>query len=248
MMFKFSKPETWNYMPLYEKIAYYSKMLTRDYAPYVDKLEAKHIVKELCGDTIQVAPVKRILSGPDDFTEADIDPLCMIKSSHGSGWNINMTTDTKVDEVKELLNKWNCVYRESETQYKYIQPRFFIEEKVDDAVLGITDKAITYMFRCIHGVPVTIGIRQGAVQHSYDMNWKQLAIDHKQPDSPISKPENINEMIMLAKRLSKPFEFVRIDFYLGKDGIYLSEYTFTPSAGFRLYSMKVEKELGKLWR
>lgn len=247
-MFTFSKPETWKYMPLYEKITYYSKMLTSAYSPYVDKLEAKRIVKEICGDDIQVAPVKRILNGPNDFTEADIDPNCMIKTTHGCGWNISMSANTKVDEVKELLNKWNCVYSENENQYKYIQPRFFIEEKVDDAVLGITDTAITYMFRCIHGVPVTIGIRQGSVQHSYDMNWKQLPINHKQPDSPIRKPANIDEMIALAKRLSKPFEFVRIDFYLGKDGIYLSEYTFTPSAGFRLYSMKVEKELGKLWQ
>ena len=48
--------------------------------------------------------------------------------------------------------------------------------------------------------------------------------------------------------LSAPFEFVRMDFYIDiEDKIYLSEYTFTPAAGFQYYSCKVEKELGKIW-
>jgi hypothetical protein len=55
-------------------------------------------------------------------------------------------------------------------------------------------------------------------------------------------------MIELAEILSAPFEFVRIDFYLSSDRkIYFSEYTFTPSGGYRFYTNNIEAELGKLW-
>ena len=240
---------TWAYMPLFEKIAYYKTILNESYSPFVDKLEAKRIVKELCGDDIQVARVKRIMNGPDDFSDADIDPRYMIKASHGCGWNISMTSDTNIADVKALLHSWNSTYSASnEAQYKYIVPRFFIEEKVNDKEVGITDAAITYMIACIRGSPVTFIIRKRSEQSCYDMNRHVLGIRATQPASPFPIPAGFDAMIQLAKKLSKPFEFVRIDFYVGHDGIYLSEFTFTPRAGFMLYSMQKEKEFGKLWK
>jgi hypothetical protein len=248
MSYTFKKPANWSTLPLYSKLIYYKTIVGEDYAPYVDKLEAKRIVKEICDDDIKVAKVKRILSGPDDFTQNDIDPNFMIKAAHGSGWNISMTAETKVEDVKVRLKEWNRTYIGSgENQYKYIKPQFFIEEKMDDAILGRTDSAVTYMFRCIYGVPVTIGVRSRMAQNSYDMNWNLLELRTKKSSDFFEKPAQLDEMIRLAKKLSKEFEFVRIDFYLGKDGIYFSEFTFTPNGGYRLYSHKMEQELGGLW-
>ena len=60
--------------------------------------------------------------------------------------------------------------------------------------------------------------------------------------------EAMNRMFDAAKILSNPFEFVRIDFYLGADNkIYFSEFTFTPHAGLQVYSNEMELKLGKLW-
>jgi len=249
MAFTFPKPMTWAYMPLFEKIAYYKTILNESYSPFVDKLEAKRIVKEMCGDDIKVADVKRILDDPDDFSEADIDTHSMIKASHGCGWNISMAADTNVADVKALLHSWNHTYSASnEAQYKYIAPRFFIEEKVNDKEIGITNVAITYMITCVRGSPITFIVRKQSEQSCYDMNKRVLGIRATQPVTPFLLPAEFDTMIQLAKKLSKPFEFVRIDLYIGHDGIYLSEFTFTPRSGFMLYSMQKEKEFGKLWK
>ncbi len=55
-------------------------------------------------------------------------------------------------------------------------------------------------------------------------------------------------MIEISEKLAKPFELVRIDFYLGKSGkIYFSEYTFTPNDGNIILSLQQEFQLGKIW-
>ena len=241
---RFPKPLTWKYMPLYEKIAYYTSTLDERYSPYVDKLTAKSIVASMTDD-VCVAPVVRVLTGPDDVHESDMNPLHIVKSTHGSGWNTGLTT---VEEVREKLHAWNRPYdgAVAEKQYRYITPRFFIEEKVEDAIVGSTDAAIVYMFRCIHGNPVTIGVKQGKLQNSYDMSWKLLKsaqITIPQPSQPL-----LDRMITAARCLSAPFEFVRIDFYIATgERIYFSEFTFSPAGGNRIFPMPIEKELGRLW-
>jgi hypothetical protein len=240
MSFTFKKPDNWSSMPLYMKIKFYKTKMNADYAPYVDKLKAKEIVTSLCTD-IKVARVIRILDGPNDFTEADINDKHMIKATHGSGWNINMNANTSVTEVKKLLNKWNCIYNPvGELQYQYIIPRFFIEEKID----GVAGNAIVYMIRCIHKKPVTIGVKLNNIQNSYDIDWNIIG-NNNLPS--IQKPECLPQMLKIAELLSAPFEFVRIDFYIENNSIYFSEYTFTPAGGAKIFSTELEMRLGELW-
>jgi hypothetical protein len=44
------------------------------------------------------------------------------------------------------------------------------------------------------------------------------------------KPAHWEEMLQRASDLSKPFDFVRVDLYDLPDGVYFSEFTFTPNA------------------
>ena len=65
----------------------------------------------------------------------------------------------------------------------------------------------------------------------------------------INKPNELDKMINLSRILSKPFEFVRIDFYISKNSdIYFCEFTFTPNSGFQVYSDDIEFKLGTLWK
>jgi len=237
---------TWVYMPLFQKIEYYKTVITEDYADYVDKIEAKAIVSRMTDNTVQCAKIIRILNDPNDITEADLNPNHMIKSSHGCGWNINITETTKIDTVKKFLNIWNTHYiGNNEPHYKFIRPRFFIEEKIIDAALGQTANAIVYLIRCIRGKPFVIGVRTQKGQNTYDMDWKPIKPIE---DPAIEKPKQLNAMLDAAKQLSAPFEFVRVDFYIGQDdNLYFSEFTFTPSGGNPFYSRKDEHFFGKLW-
>ena len=265
--FSFNKPKNWSELPLFEKIAFTRKRFSADYAPYVDKLEAKKIVKQVCGDKIHIPKIIRILKNCEDISEKDINPNHMIKNAHGSGYNIIFYKDNKKNDInkiklilKENNKKYNPCY---ETQYKYIEPRFFIEEKIDDKQFGKNGNAITYMLRCFHGVPAAITFldkkkdEQDHYLFNHDKTIKKIDLDYNffVKQKPINFKLDIpsNEMIIkmynLASILSKPFEFVRIDFYIGKeDKIYFSEYTFTPGAGSQNYPMDIEMQLGKLWK
>ena len=81
------------------------------------------------------------------------------------------------------------------------------------------------------------------------MYFEDFRVIEKNIDIDISfSKDKIIKMLALAEKLSAPFEFVRIDFYLSKSGdIYFSEYTFTPAGGAILYSDEIENELGALW-
>jgi hypothetical protein len=244
-MFTFEKPPTWNNWPLYKKINYYKGILTKDYACYVDKIEAKVIVSRMTNDNIKCAKLIRILESPEDFHEADLNTNHIIKSAHGCGWNINIDETTTVDNVRNTLQSWNCPYvGNNEHHYQYIKPRFFIEEKINDSLLGQTAKANVYLIRCIHGQPFAIGVRTELGQNSYDLSGNAI----KEIEIQTGKPKHLSKMLEYAELLSAPFEFVRIDFYIGADDhIYFSEFTFTPSGGNSFYSMKYEKLFGQLW-
>jgi len=244
-MFNFPKPGMWDYMPLYKKIGYYKTILTNDYAKYVDKIEAKNIVREAAGDLVQCTQLIRVLKDPNDIHESDLNTNHIIKSAHGCGWNINIKDTTTVESVKLALNSWNHQYvGTGEKQYSFIEPRFYIEEKLVDSVLGQTANAVVYLIRCIRGSPFVIGVRMKNRQNNYDLNWNPIK---KVEIQNLEKPKQLEKMLEIAERLSKPFEFVRIDLYIGIDGIYFSEFTFTPSGGNKFYSMKKEHEFGKLW-
>jgi hypothetical protein len=231
-------------MPLFSKISYYKKQLDERYSPYVDKIEAKKIVKTELDEDICIPKIVRILKNPNDFNTCDINPNHIVKAAHGSGWNISMTEKTNVQEVIKSLNKWNIKYNcLDEKQYKYIEPRFFIEEKVDGPTGG---QALVYMFRCFHGQPVTIGVKcvKQNIQNSYDIDWNPIVPVKLYC---IEKPKQLDKMIKLAAKLSQPFEFVRIDFYYVDENIYFSEYTFTPARGKQVFPLDLEIQYGKLW-
>jgi hypothetical protein len=242
------KPAKWHLFPMYMKIAYYGEHLTGAYGPYVDKLEAKKIFKQECGDLIHVANVIRILSGPEDLTEADLNPTYLIKATHGSGWNIDIAkTPMSLEAAKQLLRKWNTIYAPGvEKQYGELTPRFFIEQKINDAEHGITGNANTFTIRCVKGTAFSFHLKRHGKYNIWLVPSWQLVIKE------ISSHDNIhneyNTMIELAEKLAAPFEFVRIDFYLDNEGrIYFSEYTFTPNGGKQFYPMELERHLGKLW-
>jgi len=240
MSFSIIKPPNWNQLPLYKKIKYYGTQLDRRFSIYVDKIQAKKIVRYICGDDITILPIIKIFNNPKEFRLTDINVNTIIKSSHGSGWNINITSETTLEHIKKLMNEWNKPYSTNERQYSYIIPRFFIEQKID----GTNGNADTFMFRCIYGKTVSIGVKRGEIQNSYDINWNPIT-EIKMND--VQKPYKLSKMMYLAERLAKPFEFVRIDFFYVNDIIYFSEFTFTPSAGRIVFPMNLEEKFGSMW-
>ncbi len=244
------KPKNWSRLPFYKKIQLYSRQLTERHSAYVDKITAKTLAKEQC-PIIEVAKIIRILANHEDIHLSDINTNHILKSAHGCGWNHEFVTDppsqAELNIIKKKLKSWNKKYetKSNEPQYANIEPRFYIEEKVVDRILGETGKAIVYMIRCINGEPVSIGVGHEGRMNHYDINWNYISLPTIRIKIP--KPDNLEQLVYCARELSKPFEFVRMDFYLSSDKIYLSEYTFTPAGGNPVLSNQLEYSLGAKW-
>lgn len=236
------KPADWAELPLYMKIQFYRGALTPAFLPYVDKLAAKKKVEGI----VETAPLIRVLKNNEDFQYEDLNTDYMVKASHGCGWNISVQKTTTRDFVLKRLARWNTAYEgDEEPLYHLLEPRFFLEKKIDCFYSGKSGVATVFYIRCIHGKPFAVGVRQGNKQNSYDLDWNLLKAPEI-PDFPC--PPVLPQLLAAAAQLSASFEFVRIDLYLDKSRkIYFSEFTFTPSGGAKFYSDELEMVFGKLW-
>jgi TupA-like ATPgrasp len=247
MKFILKKPQNWAGLPFYMKVRYYSNCLDERYAIYVDKIEAKKIIENETNGEIRIARIIKQLPDIEPWkylVDSDISPDVLLKPSHASGWNIDLKYNIHLNQLQQKVKSMCRPYSQSERQYRYIRPRFFLEEKVIDKYFGKTGKAIVYMVRCIHGKPVSIGVKFDNLNLLYDLQWKPM-IDHPKH---IEKPVKLEKMIYWSEKLSSQFEFVRIDFYIDNhDELYFSEFTFTPSNGAQTFPIEIERMFGALW-
>lgn len=98
-----------------------------------------------------------------------------------------------------------------------------------------------YKVYCFNGMPkytmVCVGREKGGHPKFYffDNEWNLARINKDSINAPadfhMDKPQCLQKMLVSASKLSKPFPFVRADFYIVQDKVYFGELTFTPSGG-----------------
>lgn len=98
-----------------------------------------------------------------------------------------------------------------------------------------------YKVYCFHGTPkyimVCVGREKGGHPKFYffDHEWKLARINRDSINAPdgfsIEKPACFDKLMDSARKLSKPFPFVRADFYIVDNDVYFGELTFTPAGG-----------------
>ena len=70
----------------------------------------------------------------------------------------------------------------------------------------------------------------------FNRQWELQRLNKQGLEAPegftLPKPDGIDQLFDYAETLSKPFPFVRADFYLENGKPYFGELTFTPSGGF----------------
>ena len=105
-----------------------------------------------------------------------------------------------------------------------------------------------YHFYCIHGKPIVFSFHKYKNNQQYENNYsiglkikltplKDLLLSDSM-NLDINFDKNlIGKMILICKKLSKNFQFVRIDLYHCRNRIYLSEFTFNPF-GYKLNNIK----------
>jgi hypothetical protein len=220
------------YLKLRDKRAIYSKC--------ADKVSAKSLVADAIGNE-HVIPALMLL---EDASQLTIDILpdfpVIIKTNHDSGGARVVSNKEKCD-VQALQNHFNrkmernFYHANLEWEYRDIKPVIIIERLLGDGSgnLLLND----YKIHCFHGKPYfiqTITDRNERVKETwYDVNWTFLNMWYYSSTHKVTPPPNkLNEMLEIAKTLSKPFPYVRIDLYETANSVLFGEYTFRPYGGF----------------
>jgi len=219
-----------------------------------DKLRARDYVKEQGLEHILI-PLIGTWESADEIQWDDLPESFVLKCNHGCGFNICCPDKDGIDEVstKKALNKWlkTPFWRKlSELQYKKIKPCI-----VGEAFLHENDD---YKLYCFHGEAKFILV---CTQREYgnpkfyffDPEWNLARINPDSLAAPadftLPKPDKLDDMLHYAHLLSKPFPFVRVDFYIANDNIYFGEMTFTPSAGMDTSRLpETDIEMGNMLR
>jgi len=161
----------------------------------------------------------------------------VIKANHGSGMNRIFPLGS-LPTMKDLFEIGSWFSYDSsligrEKHYALIDKKVFIEELLD---LNIRD----YKFHVFKGKVEFVQIDLDRfIRHRrniYDAQWnlQPFDINYSKADILIEKPENLRLMVDLAEKVSSPNTFgsyVRVDFYVNNNLIYLGEITFHPGGG-----------------
>lgn len=195
-----------------------------------DKVLVKDYVREKVGPNFTV-PTIAILETLESALEYDFPARCVIKPTHVSGLVMRRLSGEPIDRsVFEMWFNYNYYFGTRERQYYSLKPRIIVEEFAFDE-----DVPKDYKFFCYNGKPGMILVSRNRFSslclNYYDVQWNRLPFEKIYPRSedPDPIPNNIDQMLDLAARLSQDFGFVRIDLYSNGVNTLLGEITHTPS-------------------
>jgi hypothetical protein len=222
-------------IPLYEKIAQEGPKLSQVHADYLHKVKAKEIAQKSAD--VKVSRIVKTFEKYYEFSQTDLNPKHILKAVRGSGMCLDLS-NVRLAQVRSKIKEWDIYFR-----MKNMKPQYLIEEKIEDAVFGVTGTAADYKFFCFHGKPVYFLCRFDKNRNFYDLEYNPIKLEGSQELPQIQ----LAPMIKIAELLSAPFPFVRIDLYNGADGIYFGEYTFHVRNGKQEFPLDLELKFGKLW-
>lgn len=213
------------------------------YTIYADKYKVReHIAQTIGGEYL--VPLIGVYKNVDDIPWNNLPSRFVLKCNHASGTNIICKDKSRLDIslAKKKLNKWlkkNAYWGAREWCYKYIEPCIICEEFIETKDGNTPDD---YKFMCFNGVPRLIQVHHDRYgDHTLDYytpEWEKAKlkrIDANTSTQCVPKPENLTEMLTVAKKLSKDMYYARVDLYNVDGKIYFGEITLYPTGGFSTF-------------
>lgn len=230
-----------------------------DQSPLAPECTDKYAVRQYIEDKGFGNILVPLAGGPwssvDEINFHTLPDSFVFKATHGCKMNYLVPDKTKLDKGKCVaeMSKWlKTTYGtySMEPHYLKIPHRIYAESYLADA-----DKLVDYKFHCMNGVPqfvlvcgdrVITEMGNDVSRHIFDMDWNPLTgLIDETPDK-VEKPEHLEQMIAIAKKLSADFKFVRVDLYDINGRVYFGELTFSPTNGvFSHYSQEFLDEMGE---
>lgn len=235
------------------------------------KLNGRIPLMQKCADKVSVRDyvvskgfadsLNEVYAVCNKVSDLDVEALperFVIKAAHGSHMNLIVKDKSKVNWLKEklMMATWlrqNIAWSGREWVYKAMPKRLIVEKYLEDESGELRD----FKFFCFNGTTYFMQYDVGRFsgKHSrnyYDMSKKLLPInDDLFPDATLPFPlteEQFVRMREMAKVLSEPFQFVRVDFYLVEDKIYFGEMTYFHNGGVSWFNPpEYDRIFGDQW-
>lgn len=220
------------------------------------KLNYKNPVMPQCSDKYMVREYVRakglgylltdlhgVFEQPEDIRLDSLPDKFVMKLSNGSGTNLLCTDKSKLVESDVIREFQKFVFKVKanlgrEWPYMQAKPRIIVEQLLEDES-HINNAVNDYKIFCYDGKPayiICISDRYSdRCNHLvYDTNWNKIHVvsEGARLDEDAPKPENLQEMLDVAAKLSEDFPFARIDLYSLENRIYFGEITFYPWSGY----------------
>lgn len=244
-------PKTFNEKIQWMKLYYYPR--SKRVVTCADKYAVRNYIKKR-GYGDKLVPLLGAWKKASDIDWESLPDQFVLKCNHGCAYNIVVADKNKIDKkaAEKQLDTWmkeDFGAFNIEIHYSRIKPHMITCEQYLGA--NITD----YKFFCFNGVPKFIYVstdlihdRQAHIGFFY-LDGKKMPLKREDyTDIPqVTLPPFFNEMLDMAKDLSKDFPFVRVDFFLANNTYYFAELTFTPSAGMMPFNPdKYDLEWGNM--
>lgn len=245
-----NEPKTYSEKINWQKLYYHNDM----FAICSDKyLVRKFVESRECGSLLNTL----LWSGfkAEDIPFDDLPEKFVIKATHGSGFNIICKSKQNLDrdDAIKKLNKWlrtKFIKCYGEHWYGEKEPRIVVEKYLEDPS---RPELFDFKFFCFDGEPYYVYVdtwKNG--QHHINMYNADFTLREEVSlgyptdfSSNIIKPENYDEMLCVAKKLSQGFPHVRVDLYNVNGKIIFGEMTFSKGAGFdRILPFEFDLEMG----
>ena len=192
-----------------------------------DKVKVRDYVKEKIGKEY----LKPALQICDKFGEIDFDKLpnsFVLKCNHGCKWQYIIKNKEKYlnnellfkitgKKITGWLEQHYCYFNNFELNYKTITPKILIEPLMRDK---INIPSVEIEIYCFNGIPKLI------LENADDL---------------------INQSFDLSIKLTKKFNFVRVDWMIYKNKLYFEELTFIPYSGFHNFINNYDLKFGQLF-
>ncbi len=216
-------------------------------AVFSDKLQLKQQLKELFEIDVNTASVLHVFSSEDELRCFDFKRYLkgqyLIKANHGSGMNRfydngEAPTTNDLMELSEWF-KFPSHFSSRELHYSLIEKKMFVEVSLG---VNLSD----YKVYCYNGhcsiIQVDVNRFSNHKRAIFNENWETLNINYvyNQPEITPEEPFLLGEMLKKSNEIAINFPFVRIDWYVAENQLYLGELTFHPEGGLGPFDSKNE--------
>lgn len=258
----------WEHPVLFtEKIQHYKYRFKHpDINRITDKVTFKDYITEKIGNGY-VIPMygfwDNMQDMENDWNSDKLPKEFVLKSNlQSNGRSIKIIHDkSKVDfntlkkEISDWLKIENTLMNSISRHLYWSKPMILAEQYMSNFQNQLYD----YKFFCFDGEPFCMyaaidqfedGINTDAYPIMfYDLSWKKMDVKYgwHPNNADVPKPKHFDEMLELAKKLSKGFPFLRVDFFDTSEKLYMAELTFDPGGGFTpYYPESFNKRMGEL--